>query len=162
MRKQWYEGGETLDVIWQWHRTRGMEDRMCCICENYGETSRGRREKNRRLQMYKNRQWRMINMEKMLEWREIRARMQRGILSTSLSIQAERRMYDYKTRVNGEWEDEHWEKNGRESMKAEDWYIDIFIAKKLWMEWGMCDWELSVDDLCDMWYELHGWTGPME
>jgi len=28
-------------------------------------------------------------------------------------------------------------RNRRESMKAEDWYIDIFIAKKLWMD-GEC------------------------
>lgn len=35
-------------------------------------------------------------------------------------------------------------------MKAEDWYIDIFIARIV-DGWGKCDWELSVDDLrCDM------------
>lgn len=42
------------------------------------------------------------------------------------------------------------QRNRRESMRAEAWYIDIFIAKIV-DGWGMCDWESSVDyDLCDM------------
>jgi len=61
--------------------------------------------------------------------------MQRGILSTSLSIQAEKGgKYDYRMRVN-------------ESRRLVHRYI---YCEELWDGWGMCEWELSVDDLCDM------------
>lgn len=71
--------------------------------------------------------------------------MRRGILSTtSPSIQVEGgESAIMKRELVADGKTSTEKRNRREPMKAEEWYIDIFIAKNCgWM--GMCDWGSRV------------------